>query len=152
MKRTAPRRSHRMRTGQPQAQTSQDRRIADTERVLIYTRAGGKCEVSGVPVPFEDFDDHHRKLKAHGRNDALSNRLCLHPDAHTAGPQAVHRLGDEAYEAGWLVRSWADPRRVPVKLHDGRLVLLTDDGRYEPARDPSSPGPLATTITPSTEE
>lgn len=101
-------------------------------RVLVFTRAVGRCEISGVPVAYSTFACHHRKLRSQGGGDGPENRLCLHPDAHTDGPSTttVHKMGAAAYDNGWLVRSWQEPGTVPVLLHDGRRVLLTGDGRY----------------------
>jgi hypothetical protein len=118
----------------------------DTEaeiRVLVFTRAGGRCEKTGVEVAYSSFACHHRKLKSQGGSDGPENRGCLSTDAHTAGPDAVHRNPRAAQRDGWIVLSTEDPAKLSVLLYDGRRVHLTADGRYEPASSPTSPGLLA---------
>ncbi len=114
----------------PTRRTVVQARAAADERELLWLRAGRRCEASGRPVGFDVFDDHHRLLKAHGRDDRLSNRMCLHPDAHTGGPNAVHRIGRTAYDLGWLVRSTEDPAEVKVLVWGVGWRLLSDDGEY----------------------
>lgn len=97
------------------------------KRAVLLARAGGRCERCGVPVVFETFQAHHRKLRSQGGGHELSNLTCLCPGCHTtahAGPLA-------AQAGGWIVPSHGHPVSRPVHLWDGRLVLLTPDGGYE---------------------
>lgn len=70
---------------------------------------------------------HHRRKVEHGGPSTVSNgvRLChRHHDL-------VHRMQHLARELGLLLRRDDDPASVPVTLHDGRRVLLTESGEYE---------------------
>ena len=65
--------------------------------------------------------------------NAVSSLLLVCGTATT--PDGCHQLIESqralAYTNGWLVRRCTDPATVPVLLHDGRRVLLTDDGQYQ---------------------
>lgn len=108
----------------------------------LWGRAGGLCEISGVPlagVRGEDFHVHHRRPRRMGgsrdpETNDVENLLLLSPEAH----EHVERNRTEAYERGWLVRQDAVPAAVPVVVMvDGRpaLVLLTDDAGYAPVEE-----------------
>ena len=71
---------------------------------------------------------HHRKLRKHGGPDSLSNLVGLCSTCHNIAPESVHQNPQTSYEAGYLVPSWATPAEWPLKLADGRLVYLQDDG------------------------
>ncbi len=108
----------------------------------VWGRAGGCCEISGVPlsgVRGEDFHVHHRRPRRMGgsrdpETNGVENLLLLSPEAH----EHVERNRTEAYERGWLVRQDAVPAAVPViVMVDGRpaLVRLTEDAGYAPAEE-----------------
>lgn len=98
-------------------------------RSMLYERAGGRCERCGGRLP-AFWEAHHRRRRSQGGRDALANLAALCPDCHTLGADAVHRGLRQARADGWLVSRAADPAAVPVRLHDGRMVLLTPAGGY----------------------
>ncbi len=110
----------------------------------VWGRAGGRCEISGVPlsgVHGQDFHVHHRRPRRMGgsrdpETNDVENLLLLSPEAH----EHVEQHRTEAYERGWLVHQDHIPAAVPViVMVDGRpaLVLLTDDAGYAPAEEAS---------------
>lgn len=112
----------------------------------VWDRAGGRCEISGVPLSGErgrDWHVHHRRPRRMGGSrlddtNSVENLLLLSPEAH----EYVERNRTEAYERGWLVRQDAIPAAVPVVvLVDGQVayVLLTDDGQYRSVEDVELP-------------
>jgi len=80
------------------------------------------------------WQGHHRKLRSRGGQDTVPNAVALCANCHVAGPSAVHRRPADATAAGWIVPAHTDPATVPVQLHDGRVVWLTDDGGYSTTR------------------
>jgi hypothetical protein len=97
-------------------------------REALWTRSGGRCEVSGKPLDIDTFDAHHRRNKGMGGTsrpdtDTLPNLLALDPIVHNGGPGSVHadRPRSEAY--GWLV-----PKLSTDALHMRRALLYTGGG------------------------
>lgn len=94
-------------------------------RALLAMRAGGLCELCGLPH-YGLWDPQHRVRRSHGRLDSVENLLVLH--------RLCHRRADThpawSYQHGFLVRSTEDPALMPVALHCERWVLLTSDGGY----------------------
>lgn len=111
-------------------------------RDLLYRRACGRCEVSGVRLDFDTFDLHHRRNKGMGGTsrpdtDLPGNLLALDPIVHNGGPGSVHahRIISEGY--GWLVpklcsRAAGVPVLVALSPHDFLWVLLDDAGNRHP--------------------
>lgn len=118
------------------------RRATGPDRLTVeavWDRAGGRCEISGVPLSGErgrDWHVHHRRPRRMGGSrladtNSVENLLLLSPEAH----EHVEKNRTEAYERGWLVRQDAIPAAVPViVMVDGLVarVLLTDDAAYAP--------------------
>lgn len=102
----------------------------DRVRQVVWQRSGGRCEKTGAALDPRAWDCHHRLLRSRGGQDTPANAVALHPDAHTAGPDAVHRRVAAATAAGWIVRTGTDPAAVPITMHDGRTVYLDDAGHY----------------------
>lgn len=76
---------------------------------------------------------HHRLLRSQGGQHTVTCLVYICSDCH----DAVHGLGKESYENGWLVHGWDDPEDEPV-LRRGRWVLLHEDGTMtEVERDQS---------------
>lgn len=98
------------------------------------------------PLPEDYWAAHHRKLRAHGRDDRLCNLVALHHGCHNLNTDSVHLSPGRAYELGLLVRSWENPEEVPLILRDGRAVLLSHEYKEVPdaddaASDRGEPGP-----------
>lgn len=111
---------------------------AAAAREAVYMRCRGRCERCGRGLPggiFGAWEAHHRKRKSQGGSWALSNVIALHARCHNQHRDSVHDQPARSYDFGWLVRSGADPARVPVLImgwqSTGQWALLTDDGRYE---------------------
>lgn len=94
-----------------------------TMRVQCLERAAWRCERCGERKPLQA---HHRQLLSQGGPDALSNLAAVCADCHTW----AHGHPRDAQLGGYIVPSWADPAARAMFLHDGRLVLLDDDGGY----------------------
>lgn len=107
-------------------------------RPALWTRCGGRCEISGRPLEFDTFDAHHRRNKGMGGDprpdrDDLDNLLALDPGVHNGGPGSVHGRRTWAEARGYLVPKHAEhPGSYPVLLRGRRWVLLDKSGRYHP--------------------
>jgi len=100
---------------------------------ILWGRANGCCERCGRPIG-ESAERHHRQRREVG-GDRLANLLLLHPACH----QHITEHPDEAMTQGWIVSTAGpiggtpDPAEVPVRLPDGYLWLLRDDGTKIPS-------------------
>jgi hypothetical protein len=74
---------------------------------------------------------HHRRLRSQGGDDTVENLVALHPECHNVHPRSVHQNPRDAVERGFIVPSWADPADTPLRLANGRDVLLRFDGTIE---------------------
>lgn len=127
-------------------------RVAPEVRDAVRARSGGRCEV-GVELACRTrrrsltsvvgASQHHRLPGRMGGSKraavhAASNLLdvCGHGTAGCHG--WIERNRETALANGWLLHEGADPAAVPVALHDGRRVLLTDAGTY--GASPGEPG------------
>jgi hypothetical protein len=89
----------------------------------MQTRAGGRCELCGLPL-MGKVVRHHRQRRAVG-GDRLGNLLLLHDACHVR----IHAHPEESRQAGWIVSSYElDPTAVPVAYQRARQVYLGDDG------------------------
>src|SRR3990167_3684257 len=55
---------------------------------------------------------HHRKRRSQGGDDSPTNILLLPQEVHAW----VHDNPDKAYELGWLVKSYDDPKEISVQI------------------------------------
>lgn len=107
-------------------------------RPLLWERARGRCEVSGLPLDYDTFDAHHRRNKGMGgtsrdNRDCISNLLALDPQVHNGGPRSVHGRATWSRPRGYLVRKHvAHPEGVEVLLRGQTWVRLGTDGLYRP--------------------
>lgn len=96
--------------------------------MILLARCGSRCERCGHPLGNE-LERHHRQRREVG-GDRLSNLLALHSACH----QQITEHPEEAREHGWIVSANGliggapNPEDVPVRLPDGYLWLLLDDG------------------------
>lgn len=96
-------------------------RLSD-QRVPLWERCGGRCEVSGRPLDFDTFDMHHRRNKGMGGTsredvDELWNLLALDPEVHNGGPESVHGRRRWSEDRGYLIpKHEEDPGLWPVLL------------------------------------
>lgn len=99
-------------------------------RKVVWERCGGRDEYSGEPLDPALWECHHRKFRSRGGRHSACNAVALTPRRH----RSVHNAGQiEAQARGFVLASTVDPAAVPVRLWDGRLVLLAHDGAYAPA-------------------
>lgn len=103
----------------PRKPQSREQRDLAAQWALIRAEAwglwSGRCAVRGDPLPWEQCHGHHRLMKSAGGPNTLVNCLPVCARCH----ERIHRAGDAAYDAGWLVRSWLDPADVPVLTSSG---------------------------------
>lgn len=74
---------------------------------------------------------HHRKMRSQASKDSVHNveNLILLCGSGTTGCHGwVHGHPSESYKHGWLVRSYHEPRVIPVRDYSGSLWFLTERG------------------------
>ena len=86
-------------------------------RKEVYARAGGRCDLCGLPLSEYAFEAHHRKKRSQGGLDEATNLVALHSVCHH---DLVHGRPAWAYAHGFLVRRDADPATQPVFRHRSR--------------------------------
>lgn len=124
------------------AQRPRKPRVAPEVRDAVLVRSGGRCEVAATadcvargrslesPV---GMSQHHRRpgrmggSKAAGTNEA-ANLLAICGSGTTGCHGAIESNRTEALAFGWLLHAGQDPAVQPVRLWDGRRVLLTATG------------------------
>lgn len=114
-------------------------------RLVVVSRAGGSCELCGVPVAMIDDDGrttpiaaysiHHRQPRGMGGTDdpaanSPTNLLLLCGTGTTGCHGLVESQRAMAVEHGWLVPRPTDPASIPVLLFFGDRVYLTPNGTY----------------------
>jgi len=88
----------------------------------VTARAGGYCEVGGLPLG-RDVELHHRKNRGSGGKgdlDTAANIIAVHSRCH----RAIHARPSRSYELGWLIRSNGVPAAVPVRMVSGLCAKL----------------------------
>lgn len=95
-------------------------------REAIADRLDGFCPWCGLRLQ-GDFAIHHRLLRKHGGDNSPSNLLALHHGCHNLKTRSVHLMPELSYQRGFLVHSWEQPHRTPLRIHGGEWVLLNND-------------------------
>jgi 5-methylcytosine-specific restriction endonuclease McrA len=98
-------------------------------RTALQERANDCCEICGELAN----NAHHRKNRSQGGEDLLSNLLLLCGSGTTGCHGWVTAHPAASYVHGWSVRSYDDPRSVPVSGHYGHWWILRDNGDRIPA-------------------
>lgn len=109
------------------------------DRDRLRERHDGYCPFCGLPLG-ADFAVHHRLLRKHGGDDSIANLIPLHHKCHNIGTRSVHLMPERSYEWGFLVHSWEEPHRTPLRLHGGSWVLINNDGTLTRQREESTHG------------
>ena len=102
----------------------------DDTRYLSARRDEHKCVRCGRSLYNIPVSLHHRRMRSHpfpGLHEA-SNLIWLCGSGTTGCHGYVHEHQTEAYQLGYLVSAYAEPKTSPVKYPDGRYYLLDDDG------------------------
>ena len=102
---------------------------------IVDRRDGWCCARCGASLECTGGSRHHRKLRGHCRKDERhtpANIVLLCGSGTTGCHGWVHAHPALAYEAGWLVHSYEDPRKIPVRHRRYGVVLLADDGGTVP--------------------
>lgn len=86
-------------------------------RTALRQRSGGRCERCGQRA--ERLDAHHRMQRSVGGHDELHNLIAVCRACH----DHIHADILRAQASGWLLRSWQDSERWPVRLFDGVFRL-----------------------------
>ena len=101
----------------------------------VRARDRGRCTCCGDPAYGErgrDWSISHRKLRAQGVDNRLSN-LMLSCGNGVAGCEGwIHAHPERARQAGWMLLSTENPEEKPVEHSQHGLVLLLDDGTWQP--------------------
>lgn len=109
---------------------------------LVCERDDWRCVVCGDPIRGRrgsEWSVHHRKLRSHGVDNRPANLIlvCGHGTSLCHG--AIHAGPNAAREAGWMVRSTADPAATVMAHSQHGWVLLDNEGglaRVTPPADP----------------
>lgn len=113
-----------------------------TTRAIVWTRAGGRCEVCGSSLAgMLGFSVHHRRARGMGgtrrsETNTPSNLLVVCGSGTTGCHGHIESHREQSYAAGLLLHDGQAPADVPVLLADPsnpdrrRPVLLNDDGTY----------------------
>lgn len=102
------------------------------QRTILALRSGYRCERCGADLHTTGLQAHHRRMRSQGGGHDIRNLVALDPACHAW----VHAHPTESYLTGFLVRSTRDPYLIPIHLHTGRCVLLTEGGGYEQVKFP----------------
>lgn len=101
-------------------------------RKAVIERAAGRCERCGKTIT-GDYSIHHRKPRGMGgTKDPVANSpanlilLCGSATSPDGCHTTVERFRRSAMATGFIVARTADPSKVPVKRHDGWVILNTD--------------------------
>ena len=97
----------------------------------LQARANGCCERCGRPLRRDFTSRHHRQRRRDG-GDRLCNLLLLCGDGTRGCHGWITEHPLEATDQGWIVPTWANPLNIPVRMADGYLWLLADDGSRRP--------------------
>lgn len=97
-------------------------------RLIIYTRALGRCEACGAGINVNVMQAHHRRTRRIGP-DCPCNALALCPSCHH---EEVHGEPERARRLGQIVSAHSpdEPVDVVVEVHGRGPVLLTCGGMY----------------------
>lgn len=99
-------------------------------RELLALRSATRCEIAAAGCTQVATDWHHRQRRREG-DDSIVNALHACRWCH----RHAHNHPAQARDYGWIVSAWARPAETPVRRR-GRWVLLTPDGRFDPATPP----------------
>lgn len=55
--------------------------------------------------------------------------MYVHHGCHNLNTDSIHGQPSYATDKGWMVSSWDDPAETPMRLPDGRLVILMENGK-----------------------
>lgn len=100
-------------------------------RQATQARFGGRCARCGR----DGATVHHRKPRGLGGSsdpaiNALANLLWVCGTGTTGCHGWIEHNRADARAAGWLVPYTVDPLLIPVRLWDGRVVTLDNDGGW----------------------
>lgn len=103
-------------------------------RLVIYVRAGARCELCGDHMNIANMEGHHRRSRqVREHRDCPCNALALCARCHHG--ERVHANYDGTARADGLILSKLSSQpaaEIPAKLRNG-IVLLTCGGLYAEA-------------------
>lgn len=105
-------------------------------RALVHVRSGGWCEWPGCLLAAVDVH-HRRPRRLGGSTDPATNKASNLVDLCRPCHEFVERHRLQAIEQGFLLHAASSPRDVPARTRHG-LVLLNDDGSWEPCTEVTS--------------
>lgn len=105
-------------------------------RKLVWERCRGYCEFCGFPLDEYEWSFHHRQLVT--KLDLVENGIAAHSACHVIAPKSIHQNPRIARDRGFIISRYETTpfSQVPLLLFGGfdkakgRLVLLSDDGKY----------------------
>jgi hypothetical protein len=113
-----------------------------TTREVVWTRAGGRCELCGGSLAgMLGFSVHHRLPRRMGGSsrpelNTPANLILLCGSGTTGCHGRIEANREQAYADGLLLHDGADPASEPVMLTNPavsawpQVVWLTEDGAY----------------------
>lgn len=133
----------RPREVKPSPRRRKDTGPTQTTRDMVWTRAGGRCEVCGGSLAgVTGFSVHHRHPRRMGGSrrpelNTAANLLVVCGSGTTGCHGRIESNRERAHEDGLLLHDGESPERVPVMIPNPldpsqwpRLVWLTVDGTY----------------------
>lgn len=114
--------------------------VTEVQRItheLLARRSSYWCEIRAPGCTSDATDWHHRQRRNCG-DDTITNAL----HACRACHRWTHAHPTAARALGWIVPTWADPARTPVRIR-GRWVLLTPTAGKEPTPPPEEAGAIS---------
>lgn len=108
----------------------------DAETVArVWARDGGRCVPCGEWLVWElrgvQWSVSHRKLRAQGGDNRMSNLMLSCGNGTTGCEGDIHANPAKARDAGWMVRRDADPAEVDLYCARRGRGRLTDDGGFD---------------------
>jgi hypothetical protein len=119
--------------------TRRDEIPADV-KVLVWVRAGGRCEVCEVDLVTGRtmFNYHHRAARGMGGSSSPDRHspsnvllVCGHGSTFDGCHRDIELNPSWSFERGYRVRHGYDPAEVAVRLHGHTWLLLPDGDMRE---------------------
>lgn len=106
--------------------------LTKAARLAVLVRDNYQCQACGIRISGW-HSIQHRKARGQGGTNALTNLVLLCGSATSKGCHLKCESRDGVmHERGFWCFSWQDPSNVPLRVYDGTVRLLDDDGNWRP--------------------